>query len=164
MKKIYLIIFIFTSLCLEAQITNTPLAGKPLNDFPWFQCINNFQTDDTVYLAIDPNRFPNLINQTISVFIVESRTPDSYAINPFLEDVRGAAQEVIISGINIQENIFTLDQSSLLEDFSGASLGVGYDLRVHFQVIARLKKWQFAYWPVITLAWNIFRKFWHPKD
>ena len=43
-------------------------------------------------------------------------------------------------------------------------LGVGYDLRVHFQVIARLKKWQFAYWPVITLAWNIFRKIWHPKD
>jgi hypothetical protein len=127
-KKLFFFIFIFTSLCLEAQITNIPLAGKPLNDFPWFQCINNFQTDDTVYLAIDPNRFPNLINQTISVFIVESRTPDSYAINPFLEDVRGVAQEVMISGINIQENTFMLDQSSLLEDFSGASLGVGYDL------------------------------------
>ncbi len=128
MKKLYFIIFIFTAFCLKAQITNTPLAGKPLNDFPWFQYINNFQTDDTVYLAIDPNRFPSLINQTINVFIIESRTPDSLIINPYLEDVRGAAQEVMISGTSIQENIFILDQSSLLEYQSGYSLGVGYDL------------------------------------
>ena len=78
MKKLYFIIFVFTTFSLNAQITITPLAGKPLDDFPWFQYINNFQTDDTVYLGIDPNRFPNLINETISVFIVESRTPDSF--------------------------------------------------------------------------------------
>lgn len=128
MKKLYFIIFIFTTLCLKAQITNTPLAGEQLDNFPWFQYINNFQTDDTVYLGIDPNHFPNLINQTISVFIIESRTPDSFVANPDLEDVRGAAQQVMISGTSIQENIFMLDQSSLLEYQSGSSLGVGYDL------------------------------------
>jgi hypothetical protein len=83
MKKLYFIIFIFTTLCLNAQITNTPLAGKPMNDFPWFQYINNFQTGDTVYLGIDPNYFPNLINQTISVFIIESKTYNSGKRNHF---------------------------------------------------------------------------------
>ena len=128
MKRLYIIILIFNTLCLNAQITNTPLAGKSLDDFPWFQYINNFQTDDTVYLGIDPNHFPNLSNQIISIFIVESRTPDSFITNPNLEDVRGAAQQVTISGTSIQENIFMLDQSYLLEYQSGSSLGVGYDL------------------------------------
>ena len=128
MKYVCILIFIFLASKADAQIINTPLAGKPLEDIPWFYYINNFQTSDTVYLGVDPFRFPNLINQNISVFIIESKTPDSLVLNPFLEDVRGNPQQITVSETSIQDNIFILNQSSELQDQNGFSLGIGYDI------------------------------------
>jgi len=128
MKTCFLIVCFFTVISLDAQIIGTPLAGKPIDESPWFQYIDNFQSYDTVYLGIDPNQFPSLINQTISIYIIESKTPDSLSADPVLIDVRGEEQTIAINGAGIQENIFILDQSFLLEDQSGHSLGVRYDL------------------------------------
>ena len=129
MPKLFFIVLCFVAFGVKAQIINTPLAGKPIQNSPWIQFVNNFQTDDTVYFGINPNQYPDLINKTVNVYVVKSRIPDSYVSNPELDDIRGAAQQVTISGTSIRENIFMLEQSWAFEyQISGSALGVGYDL------------------------------------
>ena len=64
------------------------LAGNELRDYPFFQYVRAFNENAKVLAAIDPTRYPGILNQTCDLYVVEARTQAEWEVDPVLFDVR----------------------------------------------------------------------------
>ncbi|MFI4882811.1 MAG: GC-type dockerin domain-anchored protein [Phycisphaerales bacterium JB064] len=110
--------------------TNLQMAGVPLAEYPWFEATRAFNSGDTVYLAIDPDRFPAIRGVTGDIYIVASKTSSEWAGDPSLTDVRGMPQAHTFSAMSIDTAAVALTNSQTLASADGLNISTGYDLVV----------------------------------
>lgn len=115
--------------CPEA-IESTQLAGVPLDEYPFFEYTRAFNEGATVFLAIDPDRFPGIRGATGDIYIVQSKTNSQWIEDPTLLDVRGAPQRHTFDAASIQDAVVTLTGSSALAAANGLNISTGYDIVV----------------------------------
>ena len=107
----------------------TELAGRSLDDYPFFEYVRAIHADESIKVAIDPTRFPEIGGQTCDVYIVEAKTALEWGLDPSLTDVRpGGPQTRTFAGTTIQDNTFTAALAGQLDSDAGTGLGVGYDV------------------------------------
>ena len=109
--------------------TETELAGRSLDDYPFFEYVRAINADESAKVAIDPTRFPEIAGQTCDIYIVEAKTSMEWGLDPSLADVRpGGPQTRTFVGTTIQDNTFTVALAGQLDSNAGIGLGVGYDV------------------------------------
>jgi len=109
--------------------SETELAGRSLGDYPFFEYVRAINSNESVKVAIDPTRFPEISGQTCDVYIVEAKTALEWDFDPSLTDVRpGGPQTRTFLGTTIQDNTFTVALAGQLDSDAGIGLGVGYDV------------------------------------
>ena len=110
------------------------LAGNSLTAYPYFEYVRAFNQNAPVKMAIDPNRYPQIVNRTAEVYVVEKRSPLQWQADPSLG---GSVATVTFHGSTIQDNTFQIIAPFQLAaevyqeatgDFTG--LGHGYDMVV----------------------------------
>jgi hypothetical protein len=105
------------------------LAGNELSAFPFFEYVRSFSVGVGMSVAIDPNLNPELAGQSCDLYVVISKSAADWSADASVEDVRaGGAQSVLFTGGTIQENTFSVAESTSLSGVSGGDLGVAYDL------------------------------------
>jgi hypothetical protein len=109
-------------------VTRSELAGNSRAGSPWFQPAQAFHESGSIEVGVDPSRFPQLVGQTIDVYVVAARSAAEWSNDPLLVDVRGAPDARTITGTTIQENTFPLAGPFALDGDAGPGLGVGYDV------------------------------------
>lgn len=106
----------------------TEMVGKPLAEYPYFQITRSINEDDSIFIAVDPSRFPSVIGDELDIYIVQSKLRSEWLSSPVLIDVRpGGFQTVTFQGSTIQENTFLASDPYILVSQEGYGLGVGYD-------------------------------------
>lgn len=133
LKRLILVVIFICLLIgvnLNAQtVIQTELAGKPLQNYPYFQYERSINENSSVSVAIDPSQFPAVVNQEFDIFITLSKSKDEWQTSPALIDVRpGGAQTVNGQGTTIQDNTFLVADTNTLPGQSGYGLGIGYDV------------------------------------
>ncbi|NEO88667.1 MAG: hypothetical protein F6J87_31225, partial [Spirulina sp. SIO3F2] len=113
-----------------AMPTTLNLAGVPLDAYPYFEATRAFNTGDTVYLAIDPDRFPGILGASGDIYIVASKTEDEWASDPSLTDVRGMPQAHTFNATSIESATVALVSSESLASANGLNISTGYDIVV----------------------------------
>jgi len=106
------------------------MAGVPLGEYPHFEATRAFNQGDTVFLAIDPDRFPAIRGVTGDIYIVSSRTNLEWADDPTLADVRGGPQAHTFSALSIDGAEVALAGSEALAAADGLNISTGYDVVV----------------------------------
>ena len=106
------------------------MAGVPLDAYPHFEATRAFNEGDTVYLAIDPDRFPSIRGVTGDIYIVASKTNLQWSSDPSLNDVRGMPQAHTFSALSIDGAEVALTGSETLAAADGLNISTGYDLVV----------------------------------
>ena len=110
-------------------IHRVELAGNPLSSYPYFEFVRAFNVDEPVGAAVDPNRYPDLVGQTVDMYVVAAKSAGEWSADPALDDVTPDGQETVtILGSTIQENIFVAAGANELNAHAGTGLGVGYDV------------------------------------
>jgi hypothetical protein len=113
----------------SAQIINTELAGNSLSEYPYFEYVRAINENATMEVALDPTRFPDIIDDTCDIYVVASKTISQWISDPSLSDVTpGGEQSETFSAGTIQNNRFQVTGPSQLSADAGAGLGVGYDV------------------------------------
>ena len=109
--------------------TAVQLAGNSLGDYPYFEYVKAFNEDATIEVAIDPTRFPQIVDQTCDIYVVQAKTGGEWWVDPSLVDVTpGGPQTETFGGSTIQEHTFTVTGPYDLDSDAGIGLGVGYDV------------------------------------
>ncbi|UYV12533.1 MAG: hypothetical protein NCW75_14710 [Phycisphaera sp.] len=106
------------------------MAGVPLGEYPFFEATRAFNSGDTAYLAIDPDRFPSIRGATGDIYIVASKTNTEWTGDPSLTDVRGMPQAHTFSALSIEGAEVALTDSETLASADGLNVSTGYDLVV----------------------------------
>ncbi|NRA56937.1 MAG: hypothetical protein HRU13_02295 [Phycisphaerales bacterium] len=109
---------------------NLQMAGVPLDEYPWFEATRAFNEGQTVFLAIDPDRFPSIVGQSADLYIVASKTNLQWVGDPTLVDVRGMPQAHTFSATSIETAPVALTGSGSLASTQGLDVSIGYDLVV----------------------------------
>ena len=109
-------------------IIRAELAGNSLGEYPYFEYVRAFNEDATVEVAIDPNRFPELVGLTCDIYVSHAMTEAGWNANPTLYDSVGGPTRITISGTTIQDNTFLVANAYDLDANAGTGLGVGYDV------------------------------------
>ncbi len=123
---LFLLSIILTSLSWAQQ--EISLVGLPSSSAPYFRYVETFNHDDDVYVGIDPALTP-IVGMMVDVYIVADQSALEWQSNGELLDVRpGGAQQITFTGTSIAETNATLEESSSLDNYSGARPGRGYDL------------------------------------
>ncbi len=127
-------------------IVRAELAGNSLDDYPYFEYVKAFNENATVEVALDPNRYPDIVGRTADIYVVEARTPVAWTADPTLADATPDGPETAtFGGITIQDNTvhvvdpYDLDSAVFdpaTNDFTG--LGHGYDVVVDMNRNGRL--------------------------
>lgn len=105
------------------------LAGNSLDDYPFFEYVRAFNHDAPVGVAIDLTRYPDLVDLTCDLYIVEARSQAEWELDPTLEDVRpDGPDEITLDGSTIQENMFHAAAPGELDADAGTGLGHAYDV------------------------------------
>jgi hypothetical protein len=84
------------------------LAGLPLDAYPHFEYVRAFNQGSTVSIAVDPFRFPSIIDTTCDVYVTDARSAEEWKASPELRDVRGMPQT----------ESFVCQESCDIEDFT----------------------------------------------
>lgn len=113
------------------------LAGNSLAAYPYFEFVRAFNEGSSMEIAIDPLVYPDVVGQTADVYIVAHKSPQEWASDPSLIDVRGQPQTVTFVKGDITSNTFTVDIGTLSGD-AGIDLGVPYDVVLDFNADAVL--------------------------
>ncbi|MEQ8318344.1 MAG: GC-type dockerin domain-anchored protein [Phycisphaerales bacterium] len=113
-----------------AEPISLQMAGVPLTEYPHFEATRAFNEGDTVFLAIDPDRFPGIRGVTGDIYIVSSKTNLEWAADPSLTDVRGGPQAHTFSALSIDGAEVALTGSETLAAADGLNVSTGYDLVV----------------------------------
>jgi len=118
-----------TVFCPSDEATATELAGNSLEEYPFFEYVRAFNENATVELAIDPTRFPAIVDRTCDIYVANAKTADEWAADPTLTDATpDGPQTQAFGGTTIQENTFEVAQPYDLDADAGLGLGVGYDV------------------------------------
>ena len=105
------------------------LAGNELRDYPFFQYVRTFNANAKVLAAIDPTRYPEIVNQACDLYVMQARTRAEWDSDPTLLDVRDdGPQEITFDGMTIQDNIYQIAIPYQLEADAGIELGYAYDI------------------------------------
>ncbi|MFT5184296.1 MAG: hypothetical protein ACI84C_001426 [Flavobacteriales bacterium] len=127
MKHLYLLVFLVVSNCAWSQ-QNTSLIGIATSSAPYFRYVDTFNHDDEVVIGIDPLAIP-IVGIAVDVYVVVDQSAEAWQSSSELIDVRpSGAQQVTFTGTSIAESTAILDESSLLDNFSGARPGASFDL------------------------------------
>lgn len=105
------------------------LVGGELSAYPWFETVQTINDDEEVLTALDPNRYPDRIDQPFDVYVVAHRTPAEWAANNTLLDVTGGVESATLVTGSIQDNVFDAWLSGL---DGGTEVALGYDLVLDF--------------------------------
>jgi hypothetical protein len=108
------------------RVVRAELVGNPLDGYPYFEYSRVFNEGVTMSFAVDPARYPELAGAHGYLFIVAHKTPEQWAADPTLVDVRFAAQTVGIVGEDVPSNTFPVLFGPIAGD-AGIGFGVGYD-------------------------------------
>lgn len=123
----FLTVILFT-LKIEAQ-TEVQLAGKTVQNFPYFHWVQNFNADETVNFSIDGKLYPVINGVTADVYVVFDKTASEWMQNNTLIDVtNGGKQSFSFSNSNIQLNTFQLAAPNELVSYNSLNMGVRYDI------------------------------------
>ena len=114
---------------LTGGILTSELAGRSLTVYPFFEFPRSFNQGSGVSVAVDPTLQPQLVGETVSLYVVEAKTVAQWSSDPSLVDVTAVVEQVMISAGSIASNRFTVD-SGTLSGVAGLGLGVGYDVVV----------------------------------
>lgn len=110
------------------QIT-LDLAGNNLTNFPYFDFATSFNSDEDIFITIDPFLNPSVVGQQIDVYVVEHQNTQDWITNPMLTDIRpGGMQNHMFSSNTIQGNSLLLISANNLSGMNGHMLGHGYDV------------------------------------
>jgi Platelet-activating factor acetylhydrolase, isoform II len=113
----------------NAAVTKTELAGNALTVFPFFNYVKAINANESVKVAIDPTRFPGIVNKTCDIYVVAAKKTLGWNGNNSLTDITaGGMQTQTFNGPNIQANTFQVATPSELSGNAGTGLGVGYDV------------------------------------
>jgi hypothetical protein len=112
-----------------ASAIRTELAGRSLTMFPFFEFPRAFNAGTGVSVAVDPSAQPQLVGQTVSLYVVAAKSEPEWSADPSLVDATGTVEQVSISAGSIIGNRFLVDSGTLSAD-AGLGLGVGYDVVV----------------------------------
>jgi len=136
------------------------MAGVPLGEYPFFEATRAFNSGDTVFLAIDPDRFPSIVGATGDIYIVASKTELEWASDTSLTDVRGGPQEHTFSALSIEGAEVALTGSETLASADGLNISTGYDLVVDLDQDGQLGDGDFidgrAVLPADTNGFSVF--------
>lgn len=87
------------------HLAGIPFASHPhLNRPPFFHHKEVFIEGDYLYAAVDPNRYPNKVGDTYSIYVVEHKTLSQWEADPSLVDVTGAVETRILEPDILFEN------------------------------------------------------------
>lgn len=103
------------------------LAGHPLGEYPFFEFTRASNEGSELYVSVDTTLHPGLVGTTPDLFMTLARTPQEWANDPSLIDIRGASQPVSIDGDGVEANTFLVDAGTLAGT-QGTEVGIGYDV------------------------------------
>ena len=113
------------------QVSNTPLAGRQLPTYPFFEYVTAFNQGETIQVALDPALYPDLIGQPADLYIVAGKTFAEWeADNTLTDATNDGFQTITLVAGTITDNIFSLSDSENLSSDAGLGLGRPYDIVV----------------------------------
>ncbi len=108
--------------------TRVELAGRPLNTYPYFEHTRSFNAGFSVWIGIDPNRFPSVAGASALVWVVSSRSEAEWQRTTDLVDVRPSGPQEVTFGVGtIQACSFSVDGGTL-DGNGGLDISIGYDV------------------------------------
>jgi dienelactone hydrolase len=110
------------------DVLHMQLAGHALAASPWFRTVDNFDDHESVELAIDPRRVPELEGTTCDAWVVAARDANGWSNDPELVDVRAGGPQAITLVGDLSAARVELAAAGGLPSDAGAGLGVGYDV------------------------------------
>jgi hypothetical protein len=114
----------FTQITIE-------LAGVSTNSSPWFRFVDNFNFDDSAWLAIDPLLFPQIIGTQPDIYVVNDKSTSEWSDDPTLIDATNdGAISVMFNGDGVSGNTFLLTECVFLSDNTLPYVGKAYDIVV----------------------------------
>jgi len=118
----------------------TEIAGRSLQDYPWFSHELSYFAGLDAEGALDTQRYPTFVG-TADIYLVDHKTYTQWQHDRVLVDVRGAPTTFTftLGGNGTVDNRFPLPLTGLTGD-AGSSLGVPYDVVVDFDRDARLSR------------------------
>ncbi len=123
------ITIVFSNPHVNAQVIDTELAGNSLSQYPFFEYIKAVNENATLQVAIDTNRFVDLVGRSCDIYVVNSKTPAQWSLDAALHDVTPDGHQAEIFNVgDIQENTFLIAMPFELSADAGIGLGIGYDV------------------------------------
>lgn len=114
------------------------IAGRRLNNAPFFEYVRAINDNDIVSAAVDPTRMPDRIGQQPRVHLVKHRSPKEWGVDNTLQDITADGIETLViasgSTSNNRVNIWTTGVSGN----AGTELGVALDVVLDFGNDGRL--------------------------
>ena len=109
-------------------VVRLELAGNPLDVFPHFEYVRTFMEGAPISVAVDPTRYPAIASFQGYLFLVAHKSPDVWADNSDLQDVRGQPETVSFAGTDVQGDTLLLQNTATVSGNAGTGLGVPYDV------------------------------------
>ena len=106
---------------------NVQLAGRALAGYPSFEYVRAAQVGDTIEVAVETSRFPELVDRPGDVYVVASRTRAEWIADPGLSDIVGGPVAIDLVAGSLSDNTIVVDVGTLSGD-AGTDIGVGYDV------------------------------------
>ncbi|MCB0760870.1 MAG: T9SS type A sorting domain-containing protein [Flavobacteriales bacterium] len=107
--------------------TELELVGYATANAPWFAYHQSHHAAEPIAIGIDPQQWP-VDGSSAQVYITADQSAEEWALDGTLTDVRGSAQSVLFSGVDITDMTFILDNTSALESTTGIRPGRAYDV------------------------------------
>ncbi len=86
------------------HIAGVPFGSPPVNPPPFFHHKEVFIEGQYLYAAVDPNRYPNKVGNTYSVYVVEHKTHSQWDTDPSLVDVTGDVETRTLTDDSLEKN------------------------------------------------------------
>jgi len=119
--------------CETGTFVATELAGTPINGSPNFRFDLAFNVGGSVWVAIDPQRHPEIVGKAALIHVVANRSADAWRSDPTLIDVRPAGAQAVVFGDTIESCTFQIDAGAL-PGGTGVDLAALYDVVVDFDL------------------------------
>jgi len=86
--------------------TQPPITGYPLTDYPYFERVQVFNSNEVIRTAIDPYRHADRHGLPYTVYIVDHKRPEEWAADPSLIDISlGAAETATVTDTSVADNV-----------------------------------------------------------
>ncbi len=113
-------------------------AGRKLVGEPYFEYVRAFRPDASIYVALDPTRFPDRIGRKFDIYVVKHKSPKEWGLDNTLSDATsdGIERRALDPGTtqNNHWDIWTIG----VNGNGGRELGVAYDVVLDYGLDGRL--------------------------